>query len=103
MNQDFLWGMSRYLSVVFLSPGNLDVNNHKPCGLKVDKDFFALTTTELANPRGAKDTRPFSSFLFLISIAKTRMHSSGMRTVRCSSRLLWGGVCPGVSTHGSVC
>ena len=26
---------------------------------------------------------------------RTRMHSSGMRTVRCSGRLGGGGVCPG--------
>ena len=32
----------------------------------------------------------------------TRMHSSRMRTVRCRSRLLWGGVCLGVSAQGGV-
>ena len=35
---------------------------------------------------------------------KTKMHSSRMYTVRCSSRLLGGGgLCPGESAQGGVC
>ena len=38
--------------------------------------------------------------LMRFNLSATRMHSSRMRTVRCSSRLLWG-VCPGgVSAQG---
>ena len=42
---------------------------------------------------------------FLYKHKSKRMHSSRMRTVRCSSRLLGGGwdVCPGVCVPGRVC
>ena len=72
MNQDFLLGMSRYPSVVFLSPGNLDVNNHKPCGFRCGSRIWSRAGPQLLRPKVA-------------DVAK-RSHASEVSILRPGSR-----------------